>query len=116
MNKNYSISTEKATLRVTVCTDKIIRVTYGKDPEAAVKQDSIMVSADLNILPVVETSVSETDSEFAVSTSQVRVRVDKGSLAIRFERPDGTLLSREYGADLQEYEMYRNVGGNTETR
>ncbi len=116
MAKNYLISTEKNAIRVTICTDKIIRVTYGKGADVTVKNDSIMVSADLNALPDVETAVSETDGELAVCTSQVKVIVNKNSLAVRFERPDGTPLSREFGADLQEYEMYRNVGGATETR
>lgn len=116
MKNNYLIQTETATLRVTVCTDKIIRITHGKELDRTGNIDSIIVSADLNALPDVAVSISETDGEFSASTPQIKVIVDKHSLAIRFERSDGTLLSRAFGADLQEYEMYRSVGGDTETR
>ena len=115
MSKNYSITTEGAALRISVCTEKIIRVTYSRAPEAALNPPGVMISADLDALPEVAVTTTETDGAFTVSTAHVKVIVDKGSLAVRYERPDGCFLSREFGADLQEYEMYRSVGGNAET-
>lgn len=114
MSKVYTISADEMLLRITVCTADIVRMTYGKNPEET--PVSRMVTADFSILPDVPVVTDETDREFIVRTDLLNVIADKSSLDVRFECADGTPLSRLSGHRLTEYEMFRTVGGNAETR
>lgn len=114
MNRIFNFQTKENTLRITVCTEKIISVTYGKDPAA--KADSMIVTADFETLPEVSVTTSCTDSEFTISTDALKAIVDKNTLDVRFERPNGSMLSRLYGHSLTEYEVFGTVGGEIETK
>ena len=114
MTRTYTISSEKGSLCLTAYTDRIIRVTYTKAPGTAAtgNRESFMVTAQ----PASDISVttSSTEELFTCELPAVRAIVDKKSLSVRFERPDGTHLSRAFEQELQEYDLYRTVGGNTE--
>ena len=108
MNQVFHIEGQGISLRVTVYTDKIFRVTYGEAPP-----DSMIVTAEPSDTRV---TTAEGEGEWVISTAALRAVVDKATLNVRFERPDGTSLSREYGKTLQAYDIYKTVGGNTELR
>ncbi len=114
MDRIFKFQSGENTLRIMVYTDKIVRVTYGKDLDAA--PDSMMVTADFGALPETAAATRETEQEYTVSTGALKAIVSKKTLDVRFTRPDGTLLSGSYGHGLTEYEMFRTVGGNAETR
>ena len=108
MNQVFHIEGQGISLRVTVYTDKIFRVTYGEAPP-----DSMIVTAEPSDTRV---TAAEGEGEWVISTAALRAVVDMATLNVRFERPDGTSLSREYGKTLQAYDIYKTVGGNTELR
>ena len=114
MNHIDTIRNGGTALRLMICSDSIIRVTFGENPDA--QPDSIMISPDFTPRPDVPVSRTETEQEYTVVTDTVKVTVDKQSLAVRFERPDGTVLSHLSGHSLTEYEMQRTVGGHKVTR
>jgi len=114
MSSYFDITGENGTLRVTFCTDRIVRVTYGKNPVRST--ESLMVTADFSTLPDVKTEAEETDEAVILASGAVRVTVNRSTASVRFERADGTPLSSLYGCGLEEYEIYRTVGGKTETR
>ena len=116
MSRIHCFSNQNASLCLTVWKDGIIRVLYGQAPEAMLTHPGMMITADLNDLPEPTVTASETEEAYVVCTSRVRAIVDKASLNLRFERPDGTLLSRECGKEMEPYDIYRTVGGDTETR
>ena len=112
MNKIFNFTSNENALRIMVCTDKIIRITYGKDSGS----DSMVVTADFDKMPDVCAAAEENEKEYTIATNSLRVIVDKKTLDLRFERPNGTLLSSLYGHDLEEYDVYRTVGGEIETK
>jgi len=114
MKQFYELHSENASLRITPCPGGIIRVTYGKNPADAVP--GLMIAEEFHSLPAPPSEAGDTGESLTVTSGAVRVIADKKSLALRFERTDGTLLSALSGFSLTEYEMYRTVGGNTETR
>ena len=114
MTKVYHLQSEENSLRIAVCRNNIIRITYGKEPDSI--PAGVMISADFDAMPSVSSHFTETDSQFTVTTDGLTLTVDKKSLAIRFARPEGTMLSHISGHTLTEYEMHRTVGGHTETR
>ena len=116
MSRFYDVTTEKGRLRISAYTDRIIRVIYGADAEASWRAESVMVSVKREELPLVEVSIAEGEETFTLATSALRVVVDKRSASVRFEGPDGVLLSREQGKTLEPYEMYRATGGTSEAR
>lgn len=116
MNSFYDVATDQSLLRVAFYTDSIVRIIYGASPDTAWQTESAMVSVNRYSLPTVEVLSTETDEELSLSTPCLRVTVSKKNAAIRYERPDGSLLSREQGKVLETYEMYRTVGGSAETR
>jgi len=101
-------------LNVTVCGEKLFRITYGRAPLTV--RDSVMVSLDANDASGVLVESSETQEEFIVQTPYARVMIQKTSGDLRFEREDGSLLSSVSGHELTEYAMYREVGGTKETK
>ena len=116
MSRIHYFSNQNASLCLTVWADGIIRVLYGQNLEEALNRPSLMVTADLNTLPEPTVTTAETEREYVVATPQVRAVVDKAGLDVRFERPDGTPLSRECRKSLEAYDIYRTVGGDTEVR
>ena len=116
MKKVYDLHTAESerALYLSVYTPSIIRVTYGKHPDEV--PASRMVTADPERLPDVPVCFEETENEYIVRTDALTVIADKQSLDVRFERADKTPLSRLSGQELTEYEMFRTVGGNAETR
>ena len=111
MKYDFSIQGQDTPLSITVYTDKILRVTYGE-----ASADSLMVTADPTALPSVAVTASESEGAYTIETSSVRAIVDKATGEVRFQRPTGELLSREYRKELEPYDMYRTVGGSTQAR
>ncbi len=96
-------------------TESILRVTYAKTPaEAEADRDSFMVVA--TPASNVTLTAHETDTAWICEIPQVKAIVEKATLAVRFERPDKTPLSRVFGQDLKQYDIYRTVGGTAEER
>ena len=88
--------------------DAIVRVTYGSDKD--------LPSCSVNCPCPAETGAraKEENGRTAVSTDVLSVTAEGEE--IRFEKPDGSLLSRALGFGLEEYDMFRSVGGNAMTR
>ena len=114
MKPTYNFQLDDITLHMQVCDDHIIHVMYGKNP--CPQKASIMVVDNVDAMQDVAVVTSETEHEFVLCTNAVKAIIDKKSLAIRFERDDGSLLSALYGHGLTEYEIYRTIGGNAEMR
>jgi len=114
MKQFYELHTDTASLRITICPAGIVRVTYGSNPGNAVP--SLMIDKNFAQLPVQQAAAEETEDLLILTAGTVKVIADKKSMDIRFERTDGTLLSLLSGQILTEYEMFRTVGGNAETR
>lgn len=114
MRQNYSFKNGDYTLNVSVCSEKIIRLTYGIEPFE--KKDSVVVSADIDSMPQVDALYDENDNEYLIKTGYVTVAVDKVKLDVRFFNAAGELLSRLLGSELIAYDIYRAVGGETQIR
>ena len=108
MKRIFNFNANENNLRIAVFTDKIIRITYGKDTD--VTSRNMVITADFDALPAVPVTESETEREYSISTGAVKVNIDKKTLDLRFERADGSLLSGLYGHSLKEYEVYSTVG------
>ncbi|MBQ4353276.1 MAG: DUF4968 domain-containing protein, partial [Clostridia bacterium] len=112
--KFFDLAAGENTLRISLCTDKIIRFTYGTKLDQ--ERESFIITADFDAMPAVKADVADGDDAFTVTTDSVRVIIDKKTWNLRFERPDGEVLSRMYGHVLEEYKVYRTVGGKIETK
>lgn len=102
------------TLRIAVYQGKIVRVTYGKAPDQV--RNSMIVTAPMPDSLEIPLKTDETDQEYRISTDFMRICVDKKTLSVRYEHLDGTVLSREFGRSMEEYEIFHTVGGTLETR
>lgn len=114
MNRFFKFQSKDNALCLTVCSDKVIRITYGNNPRAMT--DSMIVNADPETMTVNTVLTEENNCEHIISTDAVKAIIDKSTLDIRFERPDGSLLSKLFGHELMEYDVFRTVGGEIETK
>ncbi len=112
MNNIYTFTSNDYTLKITLYTDKIVRVTYGKSPFDLT--DSMIVTATPE--DEIPHKTAETEQEFSLCTDFLRIIVDKQTLHIRYETTSGTVLSRESNHSLEKYSITRTVGGTLETR
>lgn len=114
MSRIFNFESGGIILRITVFSDRILRITFGKNPDA--QPNSMTVTADTNALPEVSAVLSESDTAYRLSTSVLTAVIDRKTLDICFERADGSLLSSLYGQTLTEYDVYGQVGGRIETK
>jgi alpha-D-xyloside xylohydrolase len=114
MKKIYALKNGENTLNISVCSDKIIHLTYGKDPFK--KKESVVIVPEIEALPQVDVTYEENENEYVIKTGYVTVTVEKATFDIRFFNKKGELMSRVSGNELVEYDVYRVVGGQTRTR
>ena len=109
MNK-FNFDINGTALRITVMSEKSVRVTYGKNSPS----ESMIVRA--KAAENIAVKSEESDDEICLSTSFLRVHIAKDKPDIRFEKADGTVLSRVFGCSMEEYAIYGTTGGLVETR
>ena len=114
MNQIFRFQSGENILSISVCTEKIVHVTYGKDPDAVL--NTMIVAADWNALPSTAVVIDETDDTYILTTDSLKTIIDKHTLDIRFERSVGSLLSSLYGHWLEMYSVHKTIGGEIETK
>lgn len=114
MNSVFNFNINDSSLRIALYSSRIARVTYGDLTDRA--SESMIVTAPYPSSENNFAKSSETEAEYIVCTDEMRICVDKKTLSVRYESADGTLLSRERGRTLEQYEIYRETGGVFELR
>jgi len=114
MNQIFRFQSGENILSISVCTEKIVHVTYGKVPDAVL--NTMIVAADWNALPSTAVVIDETDDTYILTTDSLKTIIDKHTLDIRFERSVGSLLSSLYGHWLEMYSVHKTIGGEIETK
>ena len=114
MKQIYDLPAGELSLRLTVYSDAIVRITCGRDLRQV--PESMIVTADLSAMPDVSAETEENETAFTLRTGRLCVTVNKKTQEVAFTRPDGTLLSRLSGQELTEYDILRTTGGNAEIR
>ncbi|MBQ2546097.1 MAG: DUF4968 domain-containing protein, partial [Clostridia bacterium] len=114
MQNRFEIRQENRTLTVTAYSPRIVRLTYGGAPEEL--PASYIVKAKTEDFPPTDVRAEEGEKTLTLSTGGMNLTVDREALAVRIEDECGGLLSRVHRFGLTEYDMYRTVGGNAETR
>ena len=114
MKQIYDLPAGELSLRLTVYSDAIVRITCGRDLRQV--PESMIVTADLSAMPDVSAETEENETAFTLRTGRLCVTVNKKTQELAFTRPDGTLLSRLSGQELTEYDILRTTGGNAEIR
>ena len=114
MQNRFEIRQENRTLTVTAYSPRIVRLTYGGAPEEL--PASYIVKAKGEDFPPTDVRAEEGEKTLTLSTGGMNLTVDREALAVRIEDECGGLLSRVHRFGLTEYDMYRTVGGNAETR
>jgi alpha-D-xyloside xylohydrolase len=115
------LATQTGTLRLEVCTDSIIRVTYASESSIPVTPSYVVTKTRW---AATEWSMQSTDKSVTLTTSRMKVTVTRKDGAISFRDLSGTLLFEDYGRTLTPVvvngektyhsEMWTNLWGSTE--
>ena len=87
-----SLTMSPGKMRLTVCSDSIVRVMYSPTEALPAGQDFVVTNRSW---PNTSFNVAEADSEVTVTTRKLRIVVDKASGAVVFYDASGSLLLSE---------------------
>jgi alpha-D-xyloside xylohydrolase len=115
------LTMQKGTLRLTICSDSIVRVTYSTDGTFPDVPSYVVTKTSW---PAVPWTMESTDHAVKVSTSQMSVTVAKKDGAILFSDASGRKLFQDYdrtltlveinGEKTYQAEMFSNLWDSTE--
>ncbi len=115
MKNSFTFSVNQKSLRVSFFDEKTAHITFF--PEGNVPQPLTAAGFCPDPDEISGTSVTEDESGgfFHINTGYIALDVGAGSLDVSYAAR-GVPLSREHGKSLEEYNVYRNIGGRTEIR
>jgi alpha-D-xyloside xylohydrolase len=93
---------QKGTLRLTICSDSIVRVTYSADGNFPDAPSYVVTKKSW---PAVPWTMESTDGAVQVSTSRMKVMVSKKDGAILFADASGKKLFQDYDRTLTPVEV-----------
>ena len=103
MNK-FNFDINGTALFITVMSEKSVRVTYGKNSPS----ESMIVRA--KAAENIAVNMEESGEEICLFTSFLRVHIAKDKPDIRFEKADGTVLSRVFHGGIRDIQHNRRIG------
>lgn len=108
------LSVEGMTIRVTACTDSIFRVTRTANPNFSDRDYNIITDDGKKLHTAAE--IAENASTISLSTSKMKVSINKTSGTIDFSDAEGNIyMSENVPCVLSKIDVYKNIWGRDST-
>ncbi len=112
MADRFELTNGKYCLTLTFYSERAVRATLSDHPNPRLSPVPEIVPEPEGVAA----AFCEAGDTYLISTAEMAVRVDKGTLDIEYLDKNGGLVSAEGGAVFEKHPVYRTENGKTETR